>query len=145
MTTTDIPLLSSGRHQFLNRQPWALIQQDSDEDGNLLESDSVIQRYQTRREAIADQQYGEHIVGDDPPCTVEFDPIPWDAEPLHHPGNPILADLRRPNDAGELVLDWDMVEWWTRMIDDIVSDWSTTPGYTEHAGRVIRRLRALRD
>lgn len=143
---TPVPLLSSGRHPFLNRQPWAIVEYFIPHDGGEIES-SVNARYATRKEAEAALAQGPSYTvhtstGIKVPQDerVEYDPIPWDAEPLNHPGNPILADLRRDGQ-----LDWGMVEWWTRMIDDIIVDWRYTPGYVKHAARVIDHLKYFRD
>lgn len=140
-----VPLLSSGRHQFLNRQPWAIVEDYNHESGEIRQS--INARFATRAEAEEHLSRGPSWSMDSGGVVtypvnerVEYDPIPWDAEPLNHPGNPILADLRRDGQ-----LDWGMVEWWTRMIDDVILDWAYTPGYVKHAARVIDHLKYFRD
>jgi hypothetical protein len=134
-------LLSSGKYQFLNRAPWATV--ETLPDGTT----SVNARHTSKREADEYLTMGPSwtvINYDDPskskrsgPEHTEWDPIAWDAEPLHNPGNPILADLREGDDLKAAV------QWWWSMTEDILSEWDTVPPYVHHARRVLHLLRKV--
>lgn len=135
-------LFSSGRWQFQNRQPWAIIEEC--EDG----STSVNARHRTRKEAAEYLANGPSYSittaeGTRYPIAerVEFDPSGWDAEPLTNPGNPLLADCR---DEEDHTVSRQAIDWWLSMLRHWRDEGEGEPAPHEaHAWAVLTRYVAV--
>lgn len=118
-------LFSSGAHQFLNTQPWAVIEK-SDED----DSETVDARFATMEEA---DEYVEAEAGGDSVLYVQYAPHGIDNVPLTNPGNPILADVRAGGTPGRK---YNRADWWLTTLEEI--DEADLRPYQRHALRVLR-------
>ena len=119
-------VFSSGAHQWLNSQPWAVIEKLDDG-----ATEGVVARFAWSWEA---DEYVEAEAGGDSTLQVDFAPNGLDNAPLANPGNPILADVRHG-----ITESWkyNRADFWLTLLGD--RDPADLCPYQRHALRVLTR------